>query len=183
MPSLSNIDRRFQVPLTVVEGGSGIVYGVLTEADQKQLPVNVFINPRHVLRTKVQTAIKAGMVLKTASGSHYIVGYNGPSEQAQGTIWQSWRLFEATKQIEWRRRRKVVDPITKLERDDGYEPMGTIWAAFEMLSRQLTDYRAVENFEQTQIIVGQPVKLDDILDNRKVTRMVPTMGVQVGAIT
>jgi hypothetical protein len=183
MASLSKINSRFEIPLTVVEGGSGIIMGVVTEADQKQLPVNVFINPRHVLRTSAVTAVKPGMVLRTPAGSHYIVGYNGPSDQPEGTIWQSWRLFEATDQLKWERRTKVTDTVTQLDRDGPLEDLGMIWVAVEMLARQLTDFRTSQNFEQSQIITGRPVQTDDLLGGRKVTRAVIAMGITVGALT
>jgi hypothetical protein len=182
MAGLTKLNRRFEIPLTVVEGGSGIVMGSVTEADQKQLPVNVFINPRHVLRTSAVTAVKPGMVLRTPAGSHFIVGNNGPSDQPEGTIWQSWRLFEATEQLLWQRRTQTVDPVTQLKRDSGPEDLGMIWVAVEMLARQISDYRTSQNFEQSQIITGQAIQTDDLLGGRKVTRAVEAMGVIVGAL-
>jgi hypothetical protein len=118
MASLKKVGRRFEVPLTVVEGGSGIVHGVISEADQKQIPVYAFVNPRHVLRTPKTACRKSGMVLRTPAGSHFIVGNNGPSEQPEGTIWQSWRCSRRPAG-QWQRRKKVIDPVTQLERDDG----------------------------------------------------------------
>jgi hypothetical protein len=183
MASLSKVGRRFEVPFTVVEGGSGVVHGVMSETDQKQIPVYAFVNSRHVLRTKVKTALKPGMVLRTPSGSHFIVGNNGPSEQAEGTIWISWRLFEATQQVQWKRRVKVVDTVTQLERDDGYTDPVAIWAAVEPLDREVGDFRMSASFEQSRIITGQPLQHDDLIDDRKVTRAERTLGIIIGVIT
>jgi hypothetical protein len=183
MASLKKIGRRFEVPLTIVEGGSGIVHGLISEADQKQIPVYAFVNPRHVLRTAVNTAVRAGMVLRTAGGSYFIVGNNGPSEQREGTIWMSWRLFEATQQVKWQRRKKVVDLVTRLETDQGPVDLGTFWAAVEPLDREVGDFRMSGSFEQSRIITGKQILHDDLIDGRKVTRAEPALGVIIGVIT
>jgi hypothetical protein len=183
MASLKKVGRRFEVQLTVVEGGSGVVRGVMSETDQKQIPVYAFVNSRHVLRTQVNSPVRAGMVLRTASGTHFIVGDNGPSEQAEGTLWVSWRLFEATRQVTWKRRKKVVDTVTQLERDDGFDDFGLIWAAVEPLDREVGDFRMSASFEQSRIITGRDIKHDDLVDGRKVTRAETTLGIIIGVLT
>jgi hypothetical protein len=183
MASLSKVGRRNEIAFTVVEGGRGVVHGEMSEADQKQIPVYAFVNPRHVLRTRGPTALREGMVLRTPSGAHMIVGQNGPSEQAQGTLWQSWRLFEATQQVHWQRRKKITDIVTGLPRDDGLEDMGMIWAALEPLDREVGDFRMSASFEQARIITGRPLKHDDLVDDRKVTRAERSLGVIIGVLT
>jgi hypothetical protein len=183
MASLKKVGRRFEVPLTVIEGGSGTIFGVVSETDQKQIPVYAFVNSRHVLRTKVNSPVKLGMVVQTASGTKFIVGENGPSEQAEGTLWMSWRLFEATQQVTWQRRKKVIDVVTELERDDGLEDLGSFWAAVEPLDREVSDFRMSASFEQSRIITGRPIKHDDLVDGRKVTRADPALGIIIGVLT
>lgn len=183
MASLSKVGRRFEVPFTIVEGGSGVVRGVVSEADQKQIPVYAFVNPRHVLRTPLKTALRSGMVLRSPAGTHYIVGNNGPSEQPEGTIWQSWRLFEATAQVQWKRRVKVIDTITQLERDDGYTDPVTIWAAIEPIDREVSDFRMSASFEQSRVITGKQILHDDLINDRKVTRAESALGVTIGVLT
>jgi hypothetical protein len=183
MASLTKVGRRFEVPFAIVEGGSGIIHGVMSEADQKQIPVYAFVNPRHVLRTPTATALKAGMVIRTPAGAVFVVGDNGPSEQREGTIWQSWRLFEATGKYKWQRRNKIVDPVTELERDDGYIDMGDIWCALEPMDREVSDFRMSASFEQSRLISGRPIQHDDLIDGRKVTRAEHTLGVIIGVVT
>lgn len=183
MASLSKVGRRYEIPLTIVEGGGGVIRGEVSEADQKQIPVYAFVNPRHVLRTRGRTGLREGMVLKTPAGAHYIVGQNGPSEQPQGQLWQSWRLFEATQQVSWKTRRKTIDAVTNLERDDGYTDPIMIWAAVEALDREVSDFRMSASFEQSRIITGQTIQHDDLIDDRKVTRAERSLGVTIGVLT
>jgi hypothetical protein len=183
MASLTKLGRRFEVPLTVIEGGSGVIHGVISEADQKQIPVYAFVNPRHVLRTTAKSAVRAGMVIRTPGGSVFIVGDNGPSEQPEGTIWMSWRLFEATQQVKWQRRKKVTDVVTHLEKDEGLDELGTFWAAIEPLDREVGDFRMSASFEQSRIITGKVIQHDDLIDGRKVTRAELALGVTIGVLT
>jgi hypothetical protein len=183
MASLTRIGRRFEIPFTIVEGGTGMIRGHISEADQGQIPSFQFIPARQMLRTAMRTALKLGMVVRSPAGVHYVVGENGPSEQVEGPLWQSWRLFECTGRYQWKRRTKTIDPVTELERDGGYEDMGMIWAALEPLDREVSDFRMSASFEQARIITGRPIASDDLVDNRKVVRADVTLGVRVGVLT
>lgn len=183
MVSLTSVGRRYEIPFTIVEGGTGIIKGVIAEADQGQIPSFQFIPARQILRTPAQTALKFAMVLRSPAGMHYIVGENGPSEQTEGTLWQSWRLFEVTGRYNWKRRTKVIDPVTELERDDGFEDMGMIWCAIEPLDREVGDFRMSASFEQARVITGKPIKHDDLVDDRKVSRADAILGVFIGTLT
>lgn len=183
MASLKRIGQRYEVPFTIVEGGSGVIKGIIAEADQGQIPSFQFIPARQILRTNPVTALKWSMVIRSPSGVHYIVGENGPSEQPEGTLWQSWRLFETTGQYRWKRRKKIIDPVTELERDDGLEDMGLIWCAIEPLDREVGDFRMSASFEQARVITGKPIKHDDLIDERKITRADAILGVRIGTLT
>jgi hypothetical protein len=73
--------------------------------------------------------------------------------------------------------------VTELEKDDGFEELGTFWAAIEPLDRELGDFRMSANFEQSRIITGQADPDDDLIDGRKVTRAERTLGVVIGVLT
>lgn len=184
MTGLKTVGKRFEIPMIVVEGGSGIVNGILSETDQAGQPSYVFVQPRHIFRAAYPTAVKPGMVLRTRIGTNFIVGANGPSETWRGTLWQSFRLFEPTGLYRWTRRTKVVDPITRLETDTGIpEDLGMIYAALEPLDREQTDRDMRQNFEQLRFIAGAPVRSDDLLDNRSVTKVDKQLGLAIGVLT
>lgn len=183
MVSLKSVGLRNEIPFTVIAGGSGVIRGEITEADQKQIPVYAFVNPRHVLRTHGPSALQLGMVIRSPEGVIYIVGENGPSEQPQGTLWQSWRLFEATGQRMWTRRGKVIDPVTQMEREGAEIEMGMIWVALEPLEREQNDFRMSASFEQSRLITGADVTHDDLVGGRKVTRAEKVLGVTIGVVS
>lgn len=183
MPNLARLNDRFMIKMSVVEGGQGTVMGLLTETDQTQIPAYTFVNPRRILRTPLVTAVKTGLVLRSPSGEVYIVGENGASDTPQGTIWQSWRLFEASGQFTWQRRTTIVDPVTRLEREGQTVDMGLIWVAIEPLDREAPDRRLRISFEQDRFITGAPIASDDIVNGKKIVRCDRVLGINLGVLT
>lgn len=184
MDMLSKVGRRFYHKFEVIENGRGWVTGLLSDTEQESQPTYVFIQPRHVFRTPMPTALKAGMVIRSKSGEVYIVGENGPSEHRYGTIWQSFRLFEATARVSWARRGKVTDPITTLERDKQIpDPLGMIWVAYEPFDREAVDREMRFSFEQHRVIAGVPLQAEDLIDNRPITKVDKQLGVYIAVVT
>jgi len=183
MVSLASVSRRFELPFTVIEGGQGMVMAILSETDQNSQPSYVFVQPRHVLRTPAPTALRAGMVIRSPGGSPFIVGENGPSEQREGTLWDSFRLFEPTGRYQLSRRTKVMDPIARQYREGPVEPIAMIWAAMEPLDREQADREMRVNFEQMRFITGTAVAPGDLIDNRSVTKVDRQLGLAIGVLT
>ena len=184
MVSLKTVGSRFNTHFVVVQNGSGIVFGELSETEQNSQPSYVFVAPRHVMRTRYPTAVKPGMVLRSPAGEHFIVGDNGPSEQRSGTIWISFRLFEATGKYRWTRRQKIIDPITRQEQDTGKSvDMGMIWAAIEPMDRLAFDREIHYSFGQARIITGSPIRENDLVDNRAVSKLDKQLGLSIAMLT
>jgi hypothetical protein len=183
MVSLSSVQRRFEIECQVIEGGTGVVHGVLAEAPQAQAPSYVFVAPRMILRVRKPSALRSGMVVRTPEGSVYIVGDNGPSEVSQGTLWESYRLFEATGQYNWQRRTKTVDPVTRLPQEGPLQELGLVWAALEPEDRMAVDLKLRVNIEQSRFIAAKPILPDDILNGQPVIRSDSQLGILIGVIS
>jgi hypothetical protein len=183
MVSLASVGRRFELPFQVIEGGRGMIKATLSETDQNSQPSYVFVQPRHVLRTPFPSALRAGMVIRSPGGSPFIVGENGPSEQREGTIWKSFRLFEPTGRYMVRRRTRIMDPIAKQPIEGPIKDIGMIWAALEPLDREQSDREMRVNFEQARFITGSVVANGDLIDNRVVTKVDRQLGLAIGVLT
>lgn len=183
MVSLTSVSRRFELPFVVIEGGRGTIMGTLSETDQNSQPSYVFVQPRHVLRTPAPTALRAGMVIRSPGGSPFIVGVNGPSEQREGTLWNSYRLFEPTGRYTLSRRTKIMDPITRQPKEGPVSIIGRIWAAVEPLDREQSDREMRVDFEQSRFITGAVVANGDLIDNRAVTKVDRQLGLAIGVVT
>lgn len=184
MPSLASVGRRFHKLFQVIEGGTGYVRGVMSEVDQEEQPSFIFVQPRHVLRTPYPSALKSGMVIRAESNTVFIVGDNGPSENYQGILWNSFRLFEATGQYQWGRLLTEEDFITHIPRTDP-EPidLGMVWAAIEGMDREVSDREQRVVFGQHRVIAGADLREGDLLDNRTVTKLDRQLGLAIGVIT
>lgn len=184
MANLKLVGSRFDTLFRVISGGSGVIRGELTETEQNSQPSYVFVAPRHVLRTRFPTPVKPGMVIQAPAGDVFIIGDNGPSETNKGTIWQSFRLFEATGRYAWTRRGKTIDPITHLDKDTGIpQDLGLIWAALEPLDRLQIDREIHYSFGQARIITGSPIRNNDMVDNRTVSKLDKQLGLSIGLLT
>lgn len=183
MVKLATTHPRWHIPLTVIEGGSGIVHGLLAETDQTQIPAYTFVNPRRILRTHFKCALRTGMVVRSPSNEVFVVGENGASDYHGGTLWQSWRLFEASGQYDWIRRTSFIDPVTHLPREGEPENMGKIWVAVEPLDREAPDRRMRTSHEQDRFICGADIHSDDMVHGKKVIRVDHVLGVQLGILS
>ena len=183
MVSLSSVQKRFEVPLQIIAGGSGKFQGVLSEAEQNSQPTYVFARPRKVLRVDPKVPIQPGMLVLTPAGERLLVGDNGPSETWRGTLWKSFRMFAVTKQVLWQRRVFAVDPITQLQRDLGLTTIDNPWIAFEPADRETNDSKLKHSFETIRFITGAEVLPDDLLDGHPVTKCDIQLGLRVGVYT
>lgn len=183
MVNLKSVQRRFEIMFTIIDGGSGQFRAVIAETDQVNQPSYIFVPPRHVLRTPSPSPLQPGMVIRSPYGSVFIVGYNGPSENHEGRLWNSFRLFEPTGQYDWVRRTKVLDPVTRQERESVPQNMGKIWVAIEPMDREQTDREIRTSFEQARFITGALIQSDDLINDRPVTKVDRQLGLAVGVLT
>lgn len=183
MVNLSSISGRFEIPLQIVEGGSGIIRGVLAEAEQNSQPSFIFSAPRLVLRVRKAGLLKPGVAVQTPEGLVYFVGYNGPSETHAGHLWDSYRLFKTTGRSVWTRRSEIIDLVTGLPRNDGVDNLGTVWSVIEQIDREALDRKVNSSFEQARYICSARVLADDYLDGKQVIRSDIQLGLTMGVLT
>lgn len=178
MPSLQSADDRFGTLLTIIEGGSGQFTGIVTEPGQGEVPSYQFNLPRRLLRVSTDLAITPGLVIRTPEGSVYMVARHGDSEGNRGSIFRTFRLFEATEQFTWRRRSKVIDPVTRLEKDSGLTEQGVIWGSYEP-SPEMFDRQLRTTFETARFITNAQVQKDDVVNGMKVSRVDNQLGLKL----
>lgn len=180
MVSLASVTDRFVTDVTVIAGGSGTLRGVVSETDQGQVPSYIFVSPRHILRTRHPSAARLGMVVRTPGGEVFIVGDNGPGEHAQGVLWDSFRLFRATEQVDWQRCTTTIDPVTRQKTDGPLAELGKIWIAIEPTDREEAERRMNTSFERARFITAADVKADDLVGGYDVIRSDRQLGLKIG---
>jgi len=183
MVSLSSVTDRFVTEFSLVESANGVIRGVISETDQASQPSYVFVAPRHVLRVRFPSALKAGHVVRSNSGITFLVGENGPSETQEGTLWSSYRLFETTGRYTLSRRTTTIDAITKMKTEGVQTSIGSFYAAIEPIDRVQSDREMRQDFDQSRFISAADIRVGDILDNRLVTRVDKQLGLAIGILT
>lgn len=172
MPSLSDTARRFEIPLDDVTAGTSFL-ATLTEPQPTNPPAFQFTNERRLLRVRDGVADPVGHVVETPAGERFVVADHGYSE-SRGTrvIFRSYRLYQVTHELTWERRQKLIDPVTKVERDVGYVPVGTgtVLGAYET-EREVLDRGLRSNFEAGRFITNAAVQREDRLGGRQVVRV------------
>lgn len=179
MPSLRKSDDRFTIRLSVIQGGSGLFSGVLTEPDQGDVPSYLFSLPRRLLRVDPGCALQAGAVVKTPEGRVFLVGDHGPSEKAEGPIFNSFVLFECTGQYKWQRRGKEQDTVTGLMKDTSPVTQPVVWGFYEPATMEGFDRALRTNMETGRFMTNAPVEINDIVKDMKVSRSDPVMGLRL----
>ena len=178
MPSLSRVDDRFEIPITIIDGGSGQFHGIITEPGQGQIPPSQFNLPRLILRVASGVPIKAGMVIRSPAGTVFMVADYGSSEGPAGITFDSFRLFEASGQFSHQTRGKKLDVVTKLQTDNGLIDQPPVWGAYEP-SPEMFDRGLRANLETGRFITNADIQRDEMVDGRRVSRVDVQLGLRI----
>ena len=179
MPSLRKVNDRFVDRIEVIEGGSGFFQGIIDEPSQGTIPAYQFTSPRRLVRTNPGVPLKAGMVIRAVGGATYIVGDLGDSDD----IFQSFRLFETTGQYVWKARAKAIDPVTELPMENGTTEKGIIWGTYEPGAQETFDRQLHLDFETGRFITNAMLQRDDIVNEKRVTRVDRVLGLSLAVLS
>lgn len=181
MITLENVDNRFEIEFSVIQNGSGRFKGVIDEISQTQAPSYVFSQPRRILRVKPGLLISSTMVIRSAGGTNYLIGNHGDSENAEGTIFRSFRLFETHTLYSLQRRLKVTEPITGLREDTELDEIAQIWGTYEPLP-EMFDRETRVAAETARFITNYPIQRQDVIDNKSVFRVDQQLGLYIATL-
>ena len=179
MPSLRKVNDRYVTPIEVIENGSGFFQGIVDEPSQGTVPAYQFTAPRRLVRTNPGVPLKSGMVIRTKGDAVYIVGDLGDADD----IFQSFRLFETTGRYLWQTRGRTIDPVTELPSENGLVDNGMIWGTYEPDSKEALDRQLHLDMETGRFITNAPIKRDDLVDGKRVTRVDRVLGLNMASLT
>lgn len=178
MTLLSKADARFASPFEVIEGGSGIFRGLISDPGEGGVPAFQFNLPRRLLRVQPEVPVKPGMLLRGPGQIHYIVAEHASASRSGEVLFKNFRLFEVTGKYDWKGRGKTLDPVTRLPRDSGLVAKGLLWGVYEP-NAEVFDRAIRVQFETARFLTNRKVDLDDEIDGRKVTRCDAQLGIYV----
>lgn len=183
MLSLGSVDERFKTRFEIIENGSGIFTGIIDEISQTQVPSYVFSPPRRLLRVEKDLPISTTMILRSEGGTVFLIGMHGDSETSQGTVFRSYRLFQAIDRFHWQRRITDSDAVTGLAKTDGLQDMSPsyIWGSYEPTPEQF-DRETHVSIETARFITNQPLLRQDRVDGKDVVRVDHQLGLYIATL-
>jgi hypothetical protein len=165
------LDREYRIYQTV-EGYE--VRGLLQPADEGTIPAFQWIAPRLIFRTGPESLAKAGDII-VAEGRHFILS----GHDTRLTLHKTFRLIECTDEVSWQRKVRIVDPVTRLERENTDTELGPIWVALEPLGRMDVDRNIRVREDARQVLTSADVRLNDTIDGQIVRRLQHVLGVKL----
>lgn len=173
---LARPNLRFATKFEIIEGGGGTFSGMIDEPSQGVSSAGQPDVPRRMLTVAPHLPITAGMVIRSPEGIPFMTGSHGYSENVQGTLFKSFMLFEADKYVTWQRRKKVIDPVTQVERDNGLENLPMLWGTYMPDPRKTFDRQVHVSFTGGNFLTTRLVEVDQLVDEKRVTRVEHLLG-------
>ena len=179
MSRLLDVSERLKQRLTTIDGRR--FYGYIWISQLRNLPDTSFVYPRRFLRVSKNAQVGITDVIRTPGGDHYLVAEHGTEEFGGDVVSKQFRLFKVDKQISWKRKATVVDPVTGLAKQIGDTLLGTIWCALAPIRMEEDSIHIAKRVYR--LITGAQIQVDDIVDNRLVVRNVETLlGVSIAEV-
>jgi hypothetical protein len=133
------------------------------------------IETRLLLRTRPNEPIVEGTNVTDADGRVFLLG----RDDVQHKLAKTFRMFRMEKLATWERVTSTNDPVTNQPMRTGWQELGPIWCALEILSNLVDDRGSHMTAEKRHVVTGYPILLQDKVDGNIVRRVTPTFGIYV----
>lgn len=144
-------------------------------APNDYMPLDNFSSPRRMMRTRRNSLATAGMVFRTNTDSRLYMLANHTSHETPRVHLKTFRLFELDRQLLWQRYGSVEDLVTGLTKSNELASLGTIYAALELPKTEADQIKIPR--PKFRLVTPSEVKLDDLVDGKKVTQVYSELGV------
>lgn len=127
--------------------------------------------PYRTLVVKSAGILRPGDIVEAAGGRKMLL-----LETSRDHEWaEAYRAAYVSGSYAWERRGVETDPVSKVKRDTGMQPIGTIYAYFEK-----PEVIMFEGSKETKyrILTGEDVQPGDTIDGKSVKRVYGAMGVK-----
>lgn len=153
----------FDIPMTVIDKGSGTFYGALEDIDLSEGGTLDWVPPRRILKVPIDLPLQGGMVIQTPKNMKYMVAVYSPSETSMGNPFRAFKLYQATSLATLRRRGEQIDLRTGLPKEGELSDPITIFAAFEPLQEAFDRELRIPN-EKTRLVTNEHILEGDVIN-------------------
>lgn len=144
-------------------------HGYLTRPPMSQTKNKL---PKRILMVKLPSTVRVGDVVVSPNGSKMILMQH-PDHTVGMNMFQ---VAAVTQEYTWERPVKIMDPVARVLRDNGYQNLGTIYGSMEHLDDLSMEQMIIHQY---QILTGQPVQPDDRIGGKIVENIRVVLGVNL----
>lgn len=146
------------------------VYGHLTTPEVGTTSPNTPFLNFHV--PEPNRLVKTGDLMKGNNGDILLLMDSPQTHLAAKTF----RAYPITTKYPWIRNVKTIDPVARVERDQGITNLGEVYAYFEKPQDSAVNQMLNTRY---QFYTGQEVKEGDVVGGKTVKRVMPLLGVKL----
>lgn len=176
MPSFT---RRFSSRLHLSNGADFL--GTILPVSDYDSNVDKLYSPRQLLRVPRTSIIKAADEVIAPNGDRYLVA-EGRTDFVNNTILhKTFRLYKITHDATWERENQIIDLVTSLPTGTNVRALlGTIPVSLEPFKMEDLDQKLRIEQQSYMLFTAQPVQINDFINDMRVYRVIPLMGIWVG---
>jgi hypothetical protein len=172
MREFKRIAGAFYEPIKIIGGPD--TRAIVARPPDIDQPGVEFAAPSLTLRAQRDGLLRAGQVVRTQGGEHYIL-----AKHNETVDWRTLHMFWCDRQVVWTRPGTTTDRLTGLKVAGTSTPQGTIYVMWERVRREFTELALRVSQERHLVATGADVKIGDALDNMIVDRVSNSLGVRI----
>ena len=128
--------------------------------------------PYRVFMVRKPCRVKAGDVMRAIGGEKFLL-----MEHPSDLYWtENFKAQQITGVYEWHRPVKIMDPVARVVRDNGTQELGLIHVTFDSPEDVSLDKLLDTKY---RFLTGEDVRVDDVIDDKIVKRVVRILGVNL----
>lgn len=168
-----DVGNSFKIKFQKEDGS--FFFGQMTIPTMSNNRTTDFAPTRRILVVDDVVDVSSGMIIKSPKGENYLTYYNGENEYTRSDQ-KTFGLIRVTREMSWKRLKKVIDPVTGMSKGEEYEDFGLIWAAFEADGQSVDTLNVIK--KDFRILTNAQVVEGDILsDKYRASRVDNVLGI------
>lgn len=167
------ISKRFEQPFLHEQGWT--FNATMQPVEDAKIYNDDYFPIRQILRVfPSEPWVDTGCVIQDVVGQRYILG-----EYDFRPDYRAFRMYPVNDRMVWTRQSQTADPLTGMKKGSKVENLGVIWCLSEVIAREARGGDIKTREEIHRVVTGASVELDDSLNNQRVVKLNPSLGVRI----
>lgn len=137
-------------------------YGQLLKPPMSQTRTSSFFNPRRILKVDKYQHVNNGDVFQLEDGEWGLC-FDNPEGYYRTMIYRTFGVIVMDRALRWKRRIVEIDPLTKLEKTEGYRNLGLLRCSMEFIAYNDDSLKIPQ--PRYRLLCGKDIYPGDVLDD------------------